>query len=118
MFPALFTGLLLNFALNEILLTVIFVYSIVLGGIFVGVGITACNPSYQDTSSGAFVINTIASIVMMMICVIASIVPGVLVAINQGVFAPALTIASIPAPVIGLIILMIGMIRLTLMEAD
>ena len=118
MFPALFTGLLLNFALNEILVTVAFVYSIVLGGIFVGVGITACNPSYQDTSSGAFVINTIASIFIMMICVIASIIPGVLVAINQGVFAPALTIASIPAPVIGFIVLMIGMIRLTLMEAD
>ncbi|MHA2027186.1 MAG: hypothetical protein ACW98U_14890 [Candidatus Thorarchaeota archaeon] len=115
-FPAIFSGFLLNFALADILVVCMFVYSIVLGGIFVGVGITASNPSYDDTSSGAFIINQVSSIVIMMICVILSIVQGVLIAINQGLFGYALTIASIPTPIIGLVVLMFGMIRLNAME--
>jgi hypothetical protein len=116
--PAIFSGLLLNFPLTDILLVCGFVYSIVLGGIFVGVGITSINPSYEDTSSGAFVINQIGTIVVMMICVIVSIIPGVLIAIRQGLFGYAMTISSIPTPIIGLVVLMIGMIRLNVMEAD
>lgn len=118
LFPAIFTGLLLNFAIADILLVCTFVYSIVMCGIFVGVGITAMNPSYEDTSSGAFVINQIGTIIVMSICVIASIIPGILIAINQGLFGYALTIASIPSPIIGLVFLMLGMIRLNAMEVD
>jgi hypothetical protein len=84
----------------------------------VGVGITALNPSYEDTSSGAFIINQIGTIVIMMICVIVSIIPGVLIAINQGLFGYAMIISSIPTPIIGLVALMIGMIRLSVMEVD
>ncbi|MFW9964414.1 MAG: hypothetical protein ACFFCX_12660 [Candidatus Sifarchaeia archaeon] len=116
LFPAIFTGLLLNFAIADILLVCTFVYSIVMCGIFVGVGITAMNPSYEDTSSGAFVINQIGTIIVMSICVIASIIPGILIAINQGLFGYALTIASIPSPIVGLVFLMLGMIRLNAME--
>ncbi|MFW9769421.1 MAG: hypothetical protein ACFFEM_11420, partial [Candidatus Thorarchaeota archaeon] len=114
--PAFFTGLILNFSIDVILIVYMFVYSIVLGGIFVGVGITAANPSYEDTSSGAFVVNQIASLVIMMICVIASMIPGILIAIQQGLFGYALTIASIPTPIVGLVMLMIGTIRLNAME--
>ncbi|MHA2084709.1 MAG: hypothetical protein ACXABD_13210 [Candidatus Thorarchaeota archaeon] len=92
-------------------------YSIVVGGIFVGVGVTASNPSYEDTSSGAFVINTIATIITLLICVMASIILGVLIAINQGVFGLALITASIPTPIIGIIVLMIGILRLNFSEA-
>ena len=94
----------------------VYVYSIVLGGIFVGVGITALNPSYEDTSSGAFIINQIATIFTLMICVIVSIIGGVLIAINQGIFGPAMLTSSIPTPIFGLIILMLGMIRLNVSE--
>jgi hypothetical protein len=114
--PAIFSGLLLSFPLADILIVCVFVYSIVLGGIFVGVGITALNPSYEDTSSGAFVINQIGTIIVMMICVIVSIIPGVMIAINQGLFGYAMTISSIPTPIIGLVALMIGTIRLNFME--
>ena len=118
LFPAIFTGFLLNFPLTDILLVSGFTYSIVLGGIFVGVGITAANPSYEDTSSGAFIINQVGSIIIMMICVITSIIPGVLIAIRQGLFGYAMTISSIPTPIIGLVVLMLGMIRLNVMEVD
>ncbi|MHA3963781.1 MAG: hypothetical protein AM325_009590 [Candidatus Thorarchaeota archaeon SMTZ1-45] len=114
--PAIFSGILLSFPLADILIVCGFVYSIVLGGIFVGVGITSINPSYEDTSSGAFVINQISTIVVMIICLIVSIIPGVLIAIRQGLFGYAMIISSIPTPIIGLVILMIGMIRLNVME--
>ncbi len=114
--PAVFAGFLLNLALDEIMLVCVFVYSIVLGGIFVGVGVTAANPSYQDTSSGAFVINQIVTIVILMVCVMISIVQGVLIAIHQGLFGPALIISSIPTPIVGIVVLMSGMIRLNVLE--
>ncbi|UCH03484.1 MAG: hypothetical protein JSW05_07750 [Candidatus Thorarchaeota archaeon] len=116
--PALFTGFVLNFTLNDILLMCVFVYSIVLGGIFVGVGVTASNPSFEDTSSGAFAINQIATILILMILMIVSIIQGVLVAINQGVFGASLLLSSIPTPIIGLVILTLGMIRLNFSEVD
>lgn len=116
LFPAIFTGFLLNFTLYDTLLMFIFVYAIVVGGIFVGVGITASNPSFEDTSSGAFVINQIATIFILMILVIVSLIQGVIIAITQGVFGEAMLLSSIPTPIIGLVILMIGMIRLNFSE--
>ena len=116
--PASLAGFLLNLSLIDTLLIFIFVYSIVLGGIFVGVGITASNPSFEDTSSGAFVINQIATIFILMILVIVSIIQGVIVAITQGVFGASMLMSSVLTPIIGLVILMLGMIRLNFSEVD
>jgi hypothetical protein len=118
LFPAILTGFLLNFTLSDTLLMCIFVYSIVLGGIFVGVGITASNPSFEDTSSGAFIINQIATILILMILIIVSIIQGVIVAITQGVFGASMLLSSILTPIFGLVILMFGMIRLNFLEVD
>ena len=106
----------LNFTLVDTLFMFIFVYSIVLGGIFVGVGITASNPSFEDTSSGAFIINQIATIITLMILIIVSLIQGVIFAITHGVFGGAMLLSSFPTPIIGLVILMIGMIRLNFSE--
>jgi hypothetical protein len=118
LFPAIFTGFLLNLTLYEILMMCIFVYSIVLGGIFVGVGITASNPSFEDTSSGAFIINQIGTILILMILIIVSLIQGVLFAITQVVFVGSMLLSSIPTPIVGLVILMFGMIRLNFSEVD
>jgi hypothetical protein len=115
--PSIFTGVILNLALADMLLVCMFVYSIVVGGIFVGVGITASNPSYEDTSSGAFVINQVATIFTILICLMVSIILSVLIAINQGVLGLALITASIPTPIVGVIVLMIGILRLNFSEA-
>jgi hypothetical protein len=96
----------------------IFVYSIVLGGIFVGVGITASNPSFEDTSSGAFIINQIATILILIILIIVSIIQGVIIAITQGVFGTSMLMSSLLTPMIGLVILMFGMIKLNFSEVD
>ncbi len=114
--PSVFTGILLQFTLSTIVLMFVFVYTIVVSGIFIGVGITAFNPSYDDTSSSAFTINTVATILITMISLMAGLIPGVLTAITQGSIAPALTIAVIPAPIIGLIILIAGSIKLNISE--
>ncbi|MHA1928276.1 MAG: hypothetical protein ACTSV2_06825 [Candidatus Thorarchaeota archaeon] len=114
--PAVFTGIILQFSLSNLVITVLYVYSIVVAGIFIGVGITALNPSYQDSSSSAFVVNTIATIFITMIALIVGLIPGVTMAITQGVLGPALTIAAIPAPIIGLIILFAGTIKLNVSE--
>lgn len=114
--PSVFTGFILQFGITTTLLMFAFVYAIVVSGIFVGVGITALNPSYDDTSSSSFTINTVATILITMLSLMAGLIPGVLTAITQGSIAAALTIAAIPAPVVGLIILFIGTIKLSRSE--
>ena len=114
--PAVFAGILLGLPASTIVVIVLYVYSIILGGIFIGIGITAFNPSYQDSSSSAFVINTIATIFITIIALIVGLIPGVTMALSQGVLGPALTIAAIPAPVIGFIILLAGTIKLNISE--
>jgi len=114
--PAVFAGVLLQLAVSTIVIMTLFVYSIVVAGIFIGVGITAFNPSYEDSSSSAFVVNTVATIFITMIALIAGLIPGVLMAITQGVLGPALTIAAIPAPLVGLVILFAGTIKLNISE--
>ena len=116
MIPGVFAGILLQFDVATIMIVVLYVYSIIISGIFIGVGITAFNPSYEDTSSGAFVVNTIATIFITMIALIIGLIPGVLMAITQGVLGPALTIAAIPGPIIGLVILFAGTIKLNISE--
>jgi hypothetical protein len=114
--PSVFTAFLLQFSLSTTILMFVFVYTIIVSGIFIGVGITAFNPAYQDTSSSAFTINTIATILITLISLMAGLIPGVITAITQGSIAPALTIAVIPAPIVGLIILFAGAIKLNISE--
>ena len=114
--PAVFAGVLLSLPASTIVTIVLYVYSIIIGGIFIGIGITAFNPSYEDSSSSAFVINTIATIFVTIIALIVGLIPAITMALEQGVIEPALTLAAIPAPLIGLIILLAGTIKLNISE--
>jgi hypothetical protein len=114
--PSVFSGIILGLPTSTIGVVVLYVFSIILGGIFIGIGITAFNPSYSDSSSSAFVINTIATIFVTIIALIVGLIPAITMAIEQGVIEPALTLAAIPAPLIGLIILFAGTIKLNISE--
>ncbi len=114
--PSVFSGIILGLPTSTIGVVVLYVFSIILGGIFIGIGITAFNPSYSDSSSSAFVINTIATIFVTIIALIVGLIPAITMAIEQGVIEPALTLAAIPAPLIGFIILLAGTIKLNISE--
>jgi hypothetical protein len=114
--PSVFAGILLQFTLTLTLTIVLFVYSIIISGIFIGVGITAFNPSYEDSSSSAFVVNTIGTIFITMIALMVGLIPGIISAITTGLLGPALVIAATPAPIVGLVILFAGTIKLTMSE--
>ncbi len=114
--PSLSAGLLIGLSWQNILLIIAHVYCVVAGGVFVGIGITAANPAYDDTSSGAFTANTLASIFAMMIMMMVGLIQGVLIGIKQGVFAQAIISASILPPLVGLVILVFGTYRLNISE--
>ena len=114
--PSLSAGLLIGLSWQNTLLVIAYVYCVVAGGGFVGIGITAANPAYEDTSSGAFTVNTLASILTMMVTMMFGLVQGVLIGIKQGVFAQAIVSASIAPPLVGLIILIFGTYRLNISE--
>jgi len=114
--PSVFTGFLLQFTLSTTMLMFVYVYAIIVSGIFIGVGITAFNPSYDDSSSSAFTINTIATILITVISLMVGLIPGILAAITQGSIVSALTISIIPAPLVGLGILLVGSLKLNYSE--
>lgn len=114
--PSASIGTLLQFSLPTIVIMYLYLYSVLVSGIFIGVGITAFNPSYEDTSSSAFVLNTLGTIFITMFALIAGLVPGVLIAITQRTIILGLTIAAIPGPIIGLVILLVGTIKLNISE--
>ena len=114
--PSILSGVLLNLSLSAITMSIIYTYSVVMSGIFIGVGITAFNPSYADSSSSAFVINTIATILITMIALMIGIIPGILYAIHNHALVPALLIAATPAPVAGILVLTAGTLKLHFSE--
>lgn len=114
--PSVFAGLLLGLPWADILLTTIFVYCVVLGGIGVGLGVTAANPTYEDASSGAFVVNQLVTVVTLMAALIVGLIQGIIIAIHHGVYANAMIIASIPPPLVGLVILIFGIYKLNVGE--
>jgi hypothetical protein len=110
--PSIFAGLLIGLPWADIILTCIFVYCVVLGSIGVGLGVTAANPAYDDSSSGAFVVNQLVTVIVLMATLMVGLVQGILTAIFGGVYANAIVIASVPPPLVGLVILIFGMYRL------
>ena len=114
--PSVFTGFLLQFTISTTVLMFLYVYAIIVSGIFIGVGITAFNPSYDNSSSSAFTINTVATILITVISLMTGLIPGVLAAITQGSIASALIISIIPPPLVGLVILFVGAFKLNFSE--
>lgn len=115
--PPLLAGVILNLSLVDTVSAMLYVYTVVLGSLFVGIGITALNPSYDSTSSSAFTMNTVATMVISLVTIFTSILLGAMVAIREGAFQLALGIGSVPCLVIGLVIAGLGTLRLDYSES-
>ena len=82
-----------------------------------GIGITAFNPSYEDTSSSAFTINTTVTIFVTMASMMVSVILGILTVIGERSYALGVLYASVPWVIVGVPILIIGVIRLIRSES-
>jgi len=110
--PATVTTIVMGFGIVEFLLMTGFFYTVICGTIMTGIGITAFNPSYDDTSSSAFTLNSAGTIFVTIATMFTSLILGVLTVINESSLPLAILYASVPWVIVGVPILIIGVIRL------
>jgi hypothetical protein len=114
--PSLITTLIMGLTITEGFL--LFYYSIcsVYGAILIGIGITAFNPTFDNQTSTSFALNTAATVVMIMITSIISLVFGLLSAFDTREFYQVLTFMGMPLPVLGCIVITLGTLKLSWSE--
>jgi hypothetical protein len=114
--PSLITTLIMELTITEGFL--LFYYSIcsVYGAIMIGIGITAFNPTFDNQTSTSFALNTAASVVMIMITSMVSLIFGLLSAFETGEFYQVLTYMSMPLPILGCIVITLGTLKLSWSE--
>jgi hypothetical protein len=111
--PTVVYWVFLGFSPAEVGMTFFYAYSIIAGSIMLGIGITALNPTYDDTTSSAFTVNTLATIVISVISFMSGIVTGVIRLIRRTAsLTEVLFIFGLPLLIIGFVFLVIGTYRL------
>ncbi|MFW9931063.1 MAG: hypothetical protein ACFFDR_00190, partial [Candidatus Thorarchaeota archaeon] len=74
--PSTTSWLILGHDTQVYLLMFLNIFLVIVASVFVGIGVTAFNPSYDDTKSGAFTINTIVTILILLITMMVSLIIG------------------------------------------
>ncbi|MHA1637391.1 MAG: hypothetical protein ACTSUB_05185, partial [Candidatus Thorarchaeota archaeon] len=110
--PSTLATLLMGYGVVEFLVMTGFFFIAMCGTIMVGIGVTAFNPSYDDTSSSAFTINTVATMFTTIIVMACSFLPGIMIVINERSYLLGIFTASIPWIIAGLAVLAVGVLRL------
>ncbi|MFW9918807.1 MAG: hypothetical protein ACFFED_04360 [Candidatus Thorarchaeota archaeon] len=114
--PSTTSWLILGHDTQVYLLMFLNIFLVIVASVFVGIGVTAFNPSYDDTKSGAFTINTIVTILILLITMMVSLIIGMRTIFAEVNLIVAIVLCSIPVPIIGVIILAIGSIRMYLRD--
>ncbi|MGY5874279.1 MAG: hypothetical protein RTU30_00910 [Candidatus Thorarchaeota archaeon] len=115
--PAALIGFVMEFEALEILILMIFAYAVVCGTIMISIGVTAFNPAYDDTKSSAFVMNTVASMMISIIPIMTGIIWAVIQIFTNDVMVVPILLSVLPVLCVGVVVLALGTIRLNRTEA-
>ncbi len=115
--PAITTTLILELSINLAVLLCTFAYLTICSAAMIGIGITAANPSYTDTKSGSFVVNSVATVFITIIVMMIGIVPGIITIIRTRDLLLGLLYCIIPAPIAGVTLTSIGAYRMIRSES-
>lgn len=116
--PSVISAVAFNFSIIEILATIAYVYWSACGAVLLTTGITANNPAYEDQKSSAFMMNTFASIFILMIILMASLFFGIEYIFGQQNFPLFFLVMSTPVFIIGLVIYIVGVARMARVEVN
>ena len=111
--PSIIVSIFLEFNILDCLAVIVYSYWSVCGAILFSIGITANNPAYENQKSSAFILNTFASVFGVTIIFLLSLFAGIgsmMVFENIGIM---LIVTSTPLVVIGAIIFLIGVGRMS-----
>ncbi|MDF1540190.1 MAG: hypothetical protein P1Q69_14950 [Candidatus Thorarchaeota archaeon] len=111
--PIIIVSLVLALGPFEFLVMLIHTYLVLCGAILVGVGFTAMNPTYENTKSSAFYVNSFASIFIIMITLLVGLLGGLLLGIVLGNIVFGVFISSLPLLCLGISVVAVGSFRLS-----
>ncbi len=117
MVPAILIGIVMEFGVLEILVLMVFAYGLVCGTVMVSIGVTAFNPSYEDTKSSAFMLNTVASMMISVIPIMTGIIWAVIQIIEYDILVTPVLLSILPILCVGVVVLSLGTFRLNRTEA-
>ena len=111
--PSIVSAIVFGFNLLEALMIIVYTYWSTCGAVLLCAGVTANNPAYEDQKSSAFMINTFVSLFALMGILLISLMIGFeVMAINASILLFML-IMSTPMIVIGAIVYVIGIARMS-----
>ncbi|MGY5876140.1 MAG: hypothetical protein RTU30_10365 [Candidatus Thorarchaeota archaeon] len=123
--PGVLYTILLGLDLSQVIFLMSAIFMSCVGGAFVGIGVAASNPSYDDTKSGAYRTNNLRAmglvVVSFMWYIIADIVLSILDLSSLMNFiwesqTINILVQVIPLPIVGLVTILVGSHRLSCLE--
>ena len=115
--PAIAVTIVFQFGVIDFVGILAYTYWSTAGAVLISIGITANNPTYEDQKSGAFMVNTFASIFLIMIILMVSLFAGFSMMGALQSLPLLLIISSTPMVVIGACIYLIGTARMSRADA-
>jgi len=110
--PTITVTLILGFDVFAMVYMFINVFLVVFGAILVGIGITANNPAFEDTKSIAFMVNTFASILIIMMMLLIGSISSIVVIMTVGNVILSVIVGNAPLIISGALIVLLGAKRL------
>ncbi len=111
--PSVIVAMLVRIDFIGLLLLIFQAYIIVLGSILFATGITALNPTYENTKSSAFYLNTIITITGVMVIMLISFSYSLALTIISGVTISVILISGFPLLLFGALTVAGGVLRLS-----
>ena len=111
--PSIVAAIVFGFTILETLMIIAYAYWSTCGAVLLCAGITANNPAYEDQKSSAFMVNTMVSLFALMGILLISLMAGIQIMIASMDLVLFMLVLSTPMIVIGAIVYVIGVARMS-----
>jgi len=111
--PSIVAAIVFGFTILETLMVIVYAYWSTCGAVLLCAGITANNPAYEDQKSSAFIVNTMVSLFALMGISLISLMAGILIMMASTDLVLFMLVLSTPMIVIGAIVYVIGVARMS-----
>jgi hypothetical protein len=111
--PSVAVTIIFQFGVLEGFAVFAYTYWVTIGAVLISIGITANNPAYENQKSAAFMVNTFASILIVMLILMFSMVMGFTTIVALQSLPLFLFISATPMVVVGIVLYAIGITRMS-----
>jgi hypothetical protein len=116
--PSIMVMIVFHFDIFQALIMIAYTYWSTCGAVLLSIGITSNNPAYEDQKSSAFIMNTFASIFLIMIIILVSFFIGIQVMTMLASLPLFMLTMSTPLVIIGFFVYTIGVGRMSRVDTN